>query len=244
MDVQHVISIYLCDCIWQPFFPQHSLPNRQVVDKFLEAVSESLAARGGRSESVWRVLTLRGINALGGPNTESSPVESTVQRVLEVLRPLTVPSESAGFEEDLLRIVTMSVTLWEAARKDEAKFVVVKQPDPSDQEKWQSQDMSVLKEASMPPEKKVAMTGIEPLCLFPNILQISPRGEPVILHQGSALFPTSQVWIQGILEKKEHEEALVKALSDARSKVNARRVSFPTGPNSPTEGKPPLPRLN
>ena len=239
-DVRHVISICLCGCIWQPFFPQNSLPNRQGVGQFLEGVSESLAARGGRSESAWRVLTLRGIDALGGSIIESSPVESTVQRVLETLRPLTMPSESAGFEEDLVGIVKMSVTLWEAARKDEAKFVVVKQPDPSDQEKWQAQDMCGLEEASMPPDENIDTTGIEPLCLFPNILQITPRGEPVVLHQGSALFPTSQVWIQGILEKKEHKEALVKAVSDARSEVNARRTSFPTGPNSPAEGEFPL----
>lgn len=151
-----------------------------------------------------------------------------------------MPSESAGFKEDLVGIVKMSVTLWEAARKDEAKFVVVKQPDPSDQEKWQAQDMCGLKEASMPPDKNIDTTGIEPLCLFPNILQITPRGEPVVLHQGSALFPTSQVWIQGMLEKKEYKEALVKVVSDTRSKVNARRTSFPTGPNSPAEGEFPL----
>ena len=101
-----------------------------------------------------------------------------MQQVLEILRPLTVPSEWAGFEEDLVGTVKMSVTLWEAARKDEANFVVVKQPDPSDQEKWQAQGMCGLEEASMPPDEKIDTTGIEPLCLFPNILQITPRGDP------------------------------------------------------------------
>ena len=81
------------------------------MNQFLEVVSELLAARGGRSESAWRVLTLRGIKALGGSITESSPVESTVQRVLEILRPLTVLSESAGFKEDLVGIVKKLVTL-------------------------------------------------------------------------------------------------------------------------------------
>ncbi len=77
----------------------------------MEAVSESLAARGGQSESAWRVLTLRGIDALGGSIIESSPAESTVQRVLETLRPLTVPSESTGFKEGLVGIIKMSVAL-------------------------------------------------------------------------------------------------------------------------------------
>jgi len=59
----------------------------------------------------------------------------------------------------------------------------------------------------------------------------------VVLHQGSALFADSRVWVQGMLEKKEHEQKLAKAVMNARSKVNARRTSFPTGPNSPTGGK-------
>ncbi len=42
--------------------------------------------------------------------------------------------------------------------------------------------MCGLEEASMPPDKKIDITGIEPLCLFPNILQITPRVEPVVLH--------------------------------------------------------------
>ena len=208
--------------------------------QFLEAVSESLSAGGGRGESAWRVLTLRGIDALGGSVIESSPIESTVQRVLEILRPLIMPSKSAGFEEDLVRIVKKSATLWEAARKDEAKIVVVKQPDPSDQEKWQAEDMRGFGEAPIPPGEKINTTGVEPLCLFPNILQITSRGEAMVLHQGSALFPTSHVWIQGTLEKEEHEEELAKAVLDARSKVNARRSSFPAGPNNPTGGGFPL----
>jgi len=205
--------------------------------QFLEAVSKSLSASGGRSESVWRVLTLRGINALGGSITESSQVESTVQRVLETLRPLTILSESAELKKDLVGIISKSVTLWEAARKDEAKLVVVKQPDSSDKEKWQAEDMCGLEETSMPPDEKINTTGIEPLCLFPNILQITSQGEPVVLQQGSALFPTSHVCIRGMLEKNRHEEELAKAVLDARSKVNARRISFSTGPNSPTGGR-------
>lgn len=236
-NVQHIISICLCDFIWQPFIPQGRLPNHQGVSQFLEAVSESLSATGGRSESVWRVLTLRGIDALGGPITESGQVKSTVQRVLEILRPLTTPSESADLKEGLISIASKSVTLWESARKDEARLVVVKQPDPSDENKWQAEDMCGMEELSMPPDGKIDTTGLDPLCLFPSLLHINSRGETVVLHRGSALFPTARVWIQGMLGKARHEEELAKALTEARSKVNARRISFSVGPNGPPGGK-------
>ncbi len=236
-NVQHIISICLCDYIWQPFFPHDSLPSHQGMDQFLKAVSKSLSTLGGRSESVWRVLTLRGISALGHSITRSSEVECTVQRVLDILRPLTTLSESVELKEDLVGIISESITLWDAARKDEVKLVVVKQPDSSDKENWRAEDMCGLEVALMPPDERIDTTGIEPLCLFPVVFQTNSHSESVVLHQGSALFPTSHVCIQGLLEKNRHEKELAKAVLEARSKVNARRISFSTGPNSPTEGK-------
>ena len=233
-DVQHVISVCLCDFIWRPFFPQDNLPNNDVVGPFLEEVSKSLSQSGGRSESAWRALTLRGVDDL---SVESSRAESTLHQVLKILRPLTIASELAEFEKDLVQIINESITLWKTARKDEARFVVEKRPDPNDKENWQAEDIPGFVGASMQPDERIDTTGISPLCLFPNIFQITSGGETVVVHQGSALFSTSHVWIRAVLEKKEHEEELAKAVSDARSKVNARRISCPTGPNSPVVGK-------
>ena len=201
-----------------------------MVGPFLDAVSNSLSASGGRSESAWRVLTLRGIDNLIG---DSSRVEPMLHRVLETLQPLIVPSESAEFEKDLLKIINKSITLWKAARKDEARFIVEKYPDPSDKENWQAEDTRGFANVSMPPDDNIYTSSITHLCLFPNILQITTRGETVRVYQGSALFSTSSVWIQAVLEKREHEEELAKAVSDARRNVNARRMSSSAGPNSP-----------
>ena len=227
----------MCDFIWHPFFPQDTLPNHPGCSQFLEAVSKSLSVLGGRSESIWRVLTLRGIDGLGGALMESHQAESTVHRILEVLQPLTIPSQSARLEDAVVGIVQESITLWRAAQTDEAKIVVQRHPNPSDEERWHAEDIQGLEEASIPSDMKIDSKSIQPHCIFPNILRITPCGETVVLHQGRALFPTSRVWIHGMLEQKEHDEELAKAMSDARSKVSARRTSFPTGPNSPTAGK-------
>ncbi len=236
--VQHVISTGLCEFIWHPFFPQNALPNHPGWSQFLEDMSKSLSASGGRSESAWRALSLRGIAALGGTARESRQVESMVQRVLKILQPLTSPSQSADFETALMDIVKESVTLWKTAQMDEAKVVVDARADASDQLKWHAEDMQGLVEASMPLDDKLDAANLQPQCIFPSILQTTSGGGTVLLHRGIALFPTSQVWIHGLWEQKEHEEELAKLLLDARSRRN-RRMSVPTGPNSPTAGKSP-----
>ena len=231
--VQHVISTSVCDFIWQPFFPQDD----PLVGQFLEAVSKSLSVSGKHSESPWRVLTLRGINALADAGMASRQVDFTVHRVLEILQPLTIPSQLEELKQTLVDLVKESVSLWAAAQKDTAKVVVEARPNPSDNSKWYAEDSQGFGETSTPSIGKIDVTDIQPLCIFPNIIQLTSPNKSVLLHRGSALFPTSQVWIRGMVEQKEHEEELAEAVLAARSKVNARRTSCTTGPNSPMRGK-------
>ena len=243
-NVEYIISSCLCDSIWPSFLPQDSLPTHQGVSQFLEAVSSSLSASGGRSESVWRVLTLRGISALNLQSTpESQRIESTVQRIIRTLQPLIPPSESTELKKDLISIVANSTTLWAAARKDEARIIMMTQPEANDKEKWQAEDLSTLPSSpSIPPSGKENLDTLNPpLCLFPHILYINNTkqhgsvSETVTLHQGHALFPTSRVCIEGLLERKKHKEELAKAVLDAQFQFHKRRVSM--GPNSPTGGR-------
>ena len=233
--VQHVISTSLCDIIWHPFFPQDSTP----VGHFLEGVSNSLSISGTRSESAWRVLTLRGIKALAGVGMASRQVDSAVHRVLNILQPLTTPSQVGELKHALFDLVKESVTLWTVAQKDAAKVVVEARPNSSDDNKWYAEDIQSAGEASTPPIGKLDLARIKPLCIFPSINQQRSPNESVLLHRGSAVLPTAKVWIRGILEQKEHDEELEKEMLAARSKVNARRASGLTSPNSPTAGKLP-----
>ncbi len=205
--------------------------------QFLEAVSKSLSVSGGRSESAWRVLTLRGINALAGTGMALRQVDFTVHRVLEILRPLTTLSQLEELEHNLYDLVKHSVILWTAAQKDVAKVIVEARPNPSDNKNWYAEDLQTAGGPSTSPTGKIDLTSIEPLCIFPNITQLISPTKSVLLHRGNAVFPTSKIWIQGILEQKEHEEELKKEMLAARSKVNARRTSGLTSPSSPMEGK-------
>ena len=205
--------------------------------QFLEGVSKSLAVSSRRSESVWRVLTLRGIDALAGAGMASRQADSTVRRVLDILQPLTNPSQSAELKRTLVDLVKESVSLWTLAQKDAAKLVVEAWPSSSDGNKWNAEDIQSVDEASTKSVRKIDLTDIKPFCIFPNIIQLNSPNEPVLLHRGSAVFPTAKVWIRGITEQKEHDEELEKEMSAVRSKVNARRASGLTSPNSPTAGK-------
>ncbi len=205
--------------------------------QFLENVSQTLSVCSRRSESVWRVLTLRGIHAPAGVGMASHRVDSMVDRVLEILKPMTTPPQSAELKNALVDLGKKSVTLWTAAQKDAAKVVVEARPDPSDINKWYAEDVQSVGKAPIQPDGKIDLTRIEPFCTFPAVIQMTAPNETILLHRGSALFPTSQVWIRGLLDQKDHERELEEELLAARSKVNARRTSYPTGPNSPTSGK-------
>lgn len=252
-NVEHIIASCLCDSIWQPFPPGGSLPNHEGLKQFLQTISTSLSASGGRSESVWRVLTLRGINqALGASAPGANNIESTVQRILTILNPLTNPSDSADLKKALLSLLSDSATLWTSARTDSAHITITTEPpSPPDESAWLAQDITTLPPLASPstsiPSNPPNPT-TPPLCLFPLILHKPPSGPSLttttttaaadpttttttIIHQGRALYPSSRACVEGSREKSSHEDDLAQALSDARSRVNKRRISVPLSPS-------------
>ena len=243
-NVEHVISTSLCDFIWQPFFTEniHTSDQFQGVRQFLDLISKSLSAKGGRRECVWRALTLQGIDALGHPSTNfPHQVDSVVPHMLEALRPLADSSDIASLEKDLSALVNNSVTLWNVARKDEARFIVDKHPALSDQNgKWQTEDVADLA-LDVPPDAKIDISGFQPLCLFPSIMHLNPssQSEAKVICRGSALLPDSPIYIWGKFLKEQEDATLQKVLQDADSTFNARRLSMTaakahSGANSPT----------
>ena len=237
-NVQHVISTALCDYVWQPFFPINCVPNNHRESRFLDELSKSLSVLGEKSESLWRVLTLRGIDNLVDDDLESRQSESTVKQILTSLEPLTAPAQSTKIKEALTGIVQEAITLWRTAQKDKSKLVIERNPNRRDKEKWFADDMHVLENQPTSAFEQVDTSDMESECLFPNVLQ-QTQHKTVVIHRGTALFPNSYVCMQGVLERTQHEKELAKAVSDARSKVNARRISLSTGPNNVLAGANP-----
>lgn len=228
--VQHVISCHLCNELWQPFGPQSLSTSNRYLGDFLETVSKSLSRLEGRCESAWRVLTLRGIAGLEDTSRQSSLASDTTHGILKSLRPLIIPSQMAELEKDLMNTIGASIALWQDAQRIQARLVVQYFPSSEDSKKWNAEDFNDVHAQT---QGNADINQAESLCMFPAIVEMIPGGESVIV-QGAALFPSSNVWIQGALEKQIHEDELAKAVIDARSRVSARRLSVAVGAKSPT----------
>ena len=234
---QHIISSSLCDHIWQPFLTETIDSRHAAINEVLNEVSQRLAASKGHGESVWRALTLRGIDAIATASSKRRQADVVLEQVVGLLDPLISIEQLGRFKEELRSLVDLSISTWEFARKDEHRIIIKQQADPNDKINWHSADSDIPQNTALP----AADSGLNPtltaLCLFPHISQIRPQeSKEALIHHGTALFPSSYVWTQAISEKKEHEEEVERAMQEARSKVNSRRVSVPASPGSVAGG--------
>lgn len=198
-------------------------------------MSQVLASSSGRSESIWRVLTLRATEALRGSSVKVNLAEPIVQRMLDILGSLIVSKDLQEIEKELVGITNGFLDLWRVARKDESTFIIESHPDAGNREAWQIEDMKTI-EPVLPASEKVQDATMKPICLFPKILQRTSKGVIMVICEGSALFPDSHVLIRAMMEKRQHEEELERALLETRSRFLARRTSVPNSPISPTGG--------
>lgn len=198
-------------------------------------MSQALASSSGRSESIWRVLTLQATEALPGSSVKVNLAGPIVQRMLNILGSLIVSKDLQDFEKELVGITNGFLDLWRVARKDESLLIIESHPDAGNREGWQMEDMPTI-EPVLPASEKVQDETMKPICLFPKILQRTSKGEIMVICQGSALFPDSHVLTRAMMEKRQHEEELERALLETRSRFLARRTSVPNSPMSPTGG--------
>ena len=242
---QHIISSSLCDHIWQPFLTEPSNSRHAGLNQFLSEVSQCLAASKGHGESAWRALTLRGIDAMATSLSKQRQADIVLEQVIGVLDPLISVEELDRFKEDLTNLVDKSISTWEVARRDEHRIHIKRQPDPNDKTNWHPPANDIPQNSTLPAAETTMNPTLTPLCLFPHIHQTrSQEDKEVLIHQGIALFPSSSVWIQAILERKEHDEEMERAIQETRSKVNLRRVSVPASPASIAGGKSGFMTLN
>ena len=230
---RHIISSSLCDHIWQSFLTKTEDSGHAALNQLLDEVSQCLAASKGHGESVWRALTLRGIDAIANSSSKRRQADVVLEEVIGVLDPLISIEELDRFKEDLSKLITLAISIWELARKDEHRINIRRQPDPNNKTNWHADEKDIPQNSSLRAAETTVDPTLTPLCLFPHISQTnSQEGKKVLIHHGTALFPSSYVWAQAISERKEHEEEVERAVQEARSKANQRRPSVPASPVS------------
>jgi len=198
-------------------------------------MSQALTNLNGRSESIWRNLTIRATEALPGSSAKVNSAEPIVQHVLEILGSLIVPENLEDFEKELMGITNRFLNLWRVARKDESTLVIERHPMAEDREGWQNEDIQTPEPALLALKMAEDET-LKPICLFPKVLQRTSKGETILVCKGSALYPDSHVLTRAMMEKREHEKELERVVRETRSNFHPRRTSFPNGPTSPTGG--------
>ena len=230
---QHIISSSLCDHVWQSFLTKTEDSSHAALNQLLDEVSHCLAASKGHGESVWRALTLRGIDAIANSSSKRRQADVVLEEVIGVLNPLISIEELGRFKEEVTSLIDLSISTWELARKDQHRINIKRQPDPNNKTNWQTDEKDIPQNSSLPAAETTVDPTLTPLCLFPHISQTnSQEGKKLLIHHGIALFPSSNVWAEAISEKKEHEEEVERAMQEARSKVNQRRASVPPSPVS------------
>ncbi len=137
--------------------------------------------------------------------------EAIVQRMFDILGSLILSKDLNDFEKELVRITNGFLDLWRVARKDESTFIIERHLDGRNREGWQNEDIQTI-EPVLPASEKVQDATIEPICLFPKISQRTSKGEIMVICQGSAFFPDSHVLTRAMMEKRQHEEELERAL--------------------------------
>ncbi|KAI9891140.1 MAG: hypothetical protein M1814_002983 [Vezdaea aestivalis] len=215
-DVRHILSTLLCSIMSQPFMPD-SNNTGQGHGELLCEISQRLTLISRRTETIWRVLTLRGFNCISTSQTNFSAL---VNSTLTCLDPLIKPSDRNNVEASLLKICDAAYALWDMNRQDSCKIILDSEPSHHRKEKWATLQDPQLEIEDFG-EENVNYVADSSLCLFPQILasfeKADTMAENVMIHSGLALFADS---INFAFGRREHREIL-----DALGDMKKRRLS-------------------
>ncbi|KAI9802280.1 MAG: hypothetical protein M1833_001786 [Piccolia ochrophora] len=226
VNVEHLISIHICNRIWQPFFSD-GLEGSPATKPLLEMISQRLSTRNEGSASAWRALTLRGLNPTS-VFADSRINESLVQDMKNILQLLLEPSVWPSVENALTELIDAAIKLWGLAQQDGARIEIHASAHVRHKEGWDRLN-DVAPSNIHDFENQSDTPDVESLCLFPKIHRFDGFNETAgnnDLHSGKALFADNNIFTQGKTECKYLQDELDKGYSIARAKVNARRNSL------------------
>ena len=271
---QRVISTAICEHIWKPFHSELTINHE--FSSLLSKISGELdkSSSSGRAAKVWAALTMQALqslqaSAMSSPNGESREdlrptVTKTAENIISAvtrLSPLVNPSQNRSLEGDLLKLINMSVNVWNDAYAGGFKLIVSSSLDRAHREEWRSQQFDP---ASSPPLHRVgtdpeSISNTHPriFTLFPRIMahgdvdlvkeDKGPPGswpkepEKICIHRGVGLPEWSKLVVIGKDEQAKKEEYYSNLMKNAdrelrstrRGSEQGRRVSKGSMSSSP-----------
>ncbi|KFY31783.1 hypothetical protein V493_00803 [Pseudogymnoascus sp. VKM F-4281 (FW-2241)] len=274
---QRAISFALQKTVWLPFSSEKTFSQPKLATLLAEILNEveksSHTSNGSRrAATVWKALAVRALHSMSAASTQNIPMENretssaqrascradeVVRNVVKVLSPLLNMSELDQFEEELLRLAHVAISVWASAEADESHFIIESKLDRADHAKWRSDIFEPLlgddggAGVGIPSSTRERM-----YTLFPRIIahkyikaaenpsklpgswhneeQQQPAIEVLYIHHGIGLPEWSRLVVRGQEEEKETKEDLRKAAEEKRKERNDRNVKIGTHSRSGT----------
>jgi hypothetical protein len=195
-NVKHIIFDVICDNLWQPFLSEYlweCLGARRVVTD----IYSRLAADGNQVQRNWKVSILRMLDQLDETLDSSPLLDFLTGEVLEKLRPLLDDRQVVLCQADLRQLFIKSIKLDKAAERNQPPIQISRNPSLSDMDGWLEFSDGVYE--TSPPS-----TPVEPqsaLYVTPKVYHLATEETlEVVICAGSALFPKTGIFQQGLAE--------------------------------------------
>ncbi|KAL2819658.1 hypothetical protein BDW59DRAFT_164986 [Aspergillus cavernicola] len=208
---ESVIAKAICRSIWQPFGGSRMSLSPEQIYPFVQ-ISEALARQDRRKESLWRYLTLQGLDIAALPDIRDNTVDNQLalpeaQRLLDVLRVLVPQQKHKDFESDLKQLLTECVHFWNKAKRDSCMIKFDTEPPQLCNSGWLSEPCLELDnvEDDIKQERNI----VQAWCLFPRVTFIPIDKEPKTVT-GSAVFSDCPAFHEGSYELRRQEEEFTK----------------------------------
>jgi hypothetical protein len=171
-------------------------------------ISKALARQDRKKESLWRYLTLYGLDIAALQHTKDNMVVDRrarleTQHISDVLRALVPLQKQKDFERDLGHLLTECVRFWNKAKRDSCIIEFDTEPPQSSNSDWLSEPCLELDHLEADTEQ--GRNNVPAWCLFPRVTFLPMNGEPKIVA-GHAVFGDCPALYEGLCELKRQDE--------------------------------------
>ncbi|RLL96085.1 hypothetical protein CFD26_103114 [Aspergillus turcosus] len=219
---ESVIAKVICHSLWQPFGGSIMSLSPDQISTFVQ-ISKALARQDRRKESLWRYLTMYGLDIAALQHTSDNTVDDQharleTQHLSDVLRVLVPLQKQKDFDRELGHLLTECVRFWNKAKRDSCIIEFDTEPPQSSNSDWLSEPCLELDHVEAGTEQR--HNNVPAWCLFPRVTLLPINGEPKIVA-GHAVFSDCSAFHEGLRELRR----LVEELTEVKRKF-ARQPSI------------------
>ncbi|GFF23945.1 hypothetical protein IFM61606_08989 [Aspergillus udagawae] len=204
---QSIVAKAICHSLWQPFGESIVSLSPDQISTFVQ-ISKALARQDRRKESLWRYLTLYGLDIAALQHTKDNTAVDRrarleTQHISDVLRALVPLQKQKDFERDLGHLLSECVRFWNKAKRDSCIIEFDTEPPQSSNSDWLSEPCLDFDHVEADTEQ--GCNNVPTWCLFPRVTFLPIDGEPKIVA-GHAVFGDCPALYEGLCELRRQEE--------------------------------------